>query len=229
MIDLLDTHSLEKETEELQGFYDSVKLRVEGIDNAAGKQKIVTELYEGFFEKAFPKAVESLGIVYTPIELVDFILHATDHALRKHFNGLSIGDKGIDVLDPFCGTGTFIVRLLQSGIIKPEDFTRKYQSELHSNEILLLAYYIAAINIECAYHEAITQETKEGKEYEPFNGIVLTDTFQMGETGEGTGVFDVFPENNERAEKQKKATIEVVVGNPPYSTGQRARTTIIKI
>ena len=108
------TRTRSKRNRELQGFYDSVKLRVEGIDNAAGKQKIVTELYEGFFSKAFPKAAESLGIVYTPIELVDFILHATDHALRKHFNGLCISDEGIDVLDPFCGTGTFIVRLLQS-------------------------------------------------------------------------------------------------------------------
>ncbi len=223
MIDLLDTHSLEKETEQLQGFYDSVKLRVEGIDNAAGKQKIVTELYEGFFSKAFPKAAESLGIVYTPIELVDFVLHATDHALRKHFNGLCTSDEGIDVLDPFCGTGTFIVRLLQSGIIKPEDFTRKYQNELHSNEILLLAYYIAAINIESTYHDEIAKQGKNKTEYEPFNGIVLSDTFQMGETGDGTGVFDVFPENNERAEKQKRTTIEVIVGNPPYSSGQKSQ------
>tara|TARA_Y100001958_G_scaffold159169_1_gene159547 strand:+ start:2239 stop:7074 length:4836 start_codon:yes stop_codon:yes gene_type:complete len=223
MIDLLDTHSLEKETEQLQGFYDSVKLRVEGIDNAAGKQKIVTELYEGFFSKAFPKAAESLGIVYTPIELVDFVLHATDHALRKHFNGLVISDEGVDVLDPFCGTGTFIVRLLQLGIIEPEDFKRKYKKELHSNEILLLAYYIAAINIESTYHDEIDRRGHEKTEYEPFNGIVLTDTFQMGEAGEGTGVFDVFPENNERADNQKKTTIEVIIGNPPYSAGQKSQ------
>ena len=221
MIDRLDDHSLDKETERLEGFYDSVRLRVEGIDNAAGKQRIITELYEGFFSKAFPKAAESLGIVYTPVEMVDFILHAADHALRKHFDGVSISDEGVNVLDPFCGTGTFIVRLLQSGIIKPEDFARKYASELHSNELLLLAYYIATVNIESTYHDLLTENG--GGEYEPFNGIVLTDTFQLGETGEGAGVLDVFPVNNERATRQKGLGIRVIVGNPPYSVGQSSQ------
>jgi predicted helicase len=221
MIDLLDDHSLDKETESLEGFYDSVRLRVEGIDNAAGKQRIITELYEGFFSKAFPKAAESLGIVYTPIELVDFVLHATDHALRKHFDGTSISDEGVNVLDPFCGTGTFIVRLLQSGIIKPEDFARKFANELHGNELLLLAYYIAAVNIESTYHDLAAENG--GSEYEPFNGIVLTDTFQLGETGEGTGVIDVFPVNNKRASRQKALGIRVIVGNPPYSASQTSQ------
>jgi len=222
MIDRLDDHSLEKETESLEGFYDSVRLRVEGIDNAAGKQRIITELYEGFFSKAFPKAAESLGIVYTPIELVDFVLHAADHALRKHFDGTSISDESVNVLDPFCGTGTFIVRLLQSGLIKPEDFARKYAKELHSNELLLLAYYIAAINIESTYHDLVTDNGQEAG-YEPFNGIVLTDTFQLGETGAGTGTIDVFPVNNERATRQKGLGIRVIVGNPPYSVGQTSQ------
>lgn len=219
MIDLLEEHSLDKETESLEGFYDSVRMRVEGIDNAAGKQKIITELYEGFFSKAFPKAAESLGIVYTPIELVDFVLHAADHALRKHFNGTSITDEGVNVLDPFCGTGTFIVRLLQSGIIKPEDLARKYKHELHSNEYLLLAYYIAAINIESTFHDVAASELGIAN-YEPFDGIVLTDTFQLGEAGDGTGSMDVFPVNNERAAHQKGLGIRVIIGNPPYSVGQ---------
>jgi predicted helicase len=217
MIDLLDKHSLNKETETLEKFYDSVRLRVEGIDNAAGKQRIITELYEGFFSKAFPKAAQSLGIVYTPIELVDFTLHAADHALRKHFDGISLSDEGVNVLDPFCGTGTFLVRLLQSGIIKPEDLARKYAKELHSNELLLLAYYIAAVNIESTYRDLATES---GTGYEPFNGIVLTDTFQLSETGEGSGTFDVFPVNNERATRQKGLGIRIIVGNPPYSVGQ---------
>jgi predicted helicase len=219
MIDLLDEHSLDKETESLEGFYDSVRMRVEGIDNAAGKQKIITELYEGFFSKAFPKAAESLGIVYTPIELVDFVLHAADHALRKHFNGTSITDEGVNILDPFCGTGTFIVRLLQSGIIKPEDLARKFKHELHSNEYLLLAYYIAAINIESTFHDVAISELGKA-DYEPFDGIVLTDTFQLGESGDGTGSMDVFPVNNERATHQRGLGIRVIVGNPPYSVGQ---------
>jgi predicted helicase len=222
MIDLLDEHSLDKETESLEGFYDSVRMRVEGIDNAAGKQKIITELYEGFFSKAFPKAAESLGIVYTPIELVDFVLHAADHALRKHFNGTSITDEGVNILDPFCGTGTFIVRLLQSGIIKPEDLARKYKHELHSNEYLLLAYYIAAINIESTFHDVAAAELGAA-EYESFDGIVLTDTFQLGEAGDGTGSMDVFPINNERASHQKGLGIRVIVGNPPYSVGQTSQ------
>jgi predicted helicase len=222
MIDLLDEHSLDKETESLEGFYDSVRMRVEGIDNAAGKQKIITELYEGFFSKAFPKAAESLGIVYTPVELVDFVLHAADHALRKHFNGMSMTDEGVNILDPFCGTGTFIVRLLQSGIIKPEDLARKYKHELHSNEYLLLAYYIAAINIESTFHDAAAGELGKAH-YEPFDGIVLTDTFQLGEAGDGTGSMDVFPVNNERAALQKSLGIRVIVGNPPYSIGQTSQ------
>jgi predicted helicase len=222
MIDLLDEHSLDRETDSLEGFYDSVRMRVEGIDNAAGKQKIITELYEGFFSKAFPKAAESLGIVYTPIELVDFVLHAADHALRKHFNGTSITDEGVNILDPFCGTGTFIVRLLQSGIIKPEDLARKYKHELHSNEYLLLAYYIAAINIESTFHDVAADELQI-LEYEPFDGVVLTDTFQLGETGDGSGSLDVFPINNKRASHQKELGIRVIVGNPPYSVGQTSQ------
>lgn len=222
MIDLLEEHSLDKETESLEGFYDSVRMRVEGIDNAAGKQKIITELYEGFFSKAFPKAAESLGIVYTPIELVDFALHAADHALRKHFNGTSITDEGVNVLDPFCGTGTFIVRLLQSGIIKPKDLARKYKHELHSNEYLLLAYYIAAINIESTFHDVAAGALGHAN-YQPFDGIVLTDTFQLSEAGDGTGSIDVFPVNNKRATHQKGLGIRVIVGNPPYSVGQTSQ------
>ena len=222
MIDRLDDHTLEKETESLEGFYDSVRLRVEGIDNAAGKQRIITELYEGFFSNAFPKTAESLGIVYTPVEMVDFLLHAADHALRKHFDGASISDEGVNVLDPFCGTGTFIVRLLQSGLIKPEDLARKYEKELHSNELLLLAYYIAAVNLESTHHDLVKEIGGDGG-YKPFNGIVLTDTFQLGETGDGTGTIDVFPVNNERATLQKKLGIRVIVGNPPYSVGQTSQ------
>ena len=135
----------------LEAFYESVRLRAEGIDNAEGKQKIIIELYEKFFKNAFPHAAESLGIVYTPVEIVDFIVRSVEHILATEF-GVSLSDEGVHVLDPFTGTGTFIVRLLQSGLIRPEDLLRKYTQELHANEILLLAYYIAAINIEAAYH-----------------------------------------------------------------------------
>src|SRR5690606_41067715 len=136
-------------------------------------------LYDKFFKTAFPKMVEQLGIVYTPVEVVDFIIHSVNDVLQQEF-GRSISDENIHVLDPFTGTGTFITRLLQSGLIEEKDLARKYRQELHANEIVLLAYYIAAVNIENAYHDQLGQQG----EYEPFEGIVLTDTFQLGETDE---------------------------------------------
>ena len=151
VLDVLHEHHLEKEADTLQSFYDSVKLRAEGIDNAAGKQKIVVELYDKFFRNAFPRMTDRLGIVYTPVEVVDFILHSVAHILKTEF-GQTLGSKGVHILDPFAGTGTFITRLLQSGLITPEQLPYKYQNEIHANEIVLLAYYIAAINIEAAYH-----------------------------------------------------------------------------
>lgn len=217
MLDALDEHNLDAENETLDRFYESVRLRAEGIDNAAGKQRIVAELYEKFFKLAFPKSAESLGIVYTPVEIVDFIIRSVEHLLNTEFDA-SLSDEGVHVLDPFTGTGTFIVRLLESGLIKPEDLLRKYTQELHANEILLLAYYIAAINIEATLHGLLSEQDPVAG-YVPFQGIVLTDTFQMTEDGD---VLDtaVFPTNNERATRQLRLDIQVVVGNPPWSMSQ---------
>ena len=108
-------------------------------------------MYDKFFKVGFKETTERLGIVFTPVEVVDFIIHSVDDVLKKHF-GKSISDEGVHVLDPFTGTGTFIVRLLQSGLISKEDLLRKYTQELHANEIVLLSYYIAAINIEETFH-----------------------------------------------------------------------------
>lgn len=213
MIDSLEGQNLQKETERLEKFYDSVRTRATGITDAAAKQTIVKELYEKFFRTAFSGTSDRLGIVYTPNEIVDFIIHSVDDALKAEF-GVSISDEGVHVLDPFTGTGTFIVRLLQSGLIKPQDLARKYRYELHANEIVLLAYYVAAINIEETYHDLA------GGDYEPFNGIVLTDTFQMNEDDDELDGGGVFPENNERVEAQKALDIRVVMGNPPWSVGQ---------
>ncbi len=216
MIDRLDHHSLDKEARTLERFYKDVRLRAEGIDNAEGKQRIITELYERFFARALPKTADQLGIVYTPIEVVDFLLHAANDALERHL-GCSLSDEGVHVLDPFTGTGTFVVRLLESGLVSPHDLARKYASELHANEILLLAYYIAAINIEATYHD-LTAGAGDGP-YQAFPGIVLTDTFQLGEEGAGSNL-DLFGSNNRRAERQNELPIRVIVGNPPYSAGQ---------
>lgn len=224
MLDLLEDQSFDKDAETLQKFYESVKMRASGIDNAEGKQRIIIELYDKFFKTAFPKMVAQLGIVYTPVEVVDFIIHSVNDILKKEFNR-SISDENVHVLDPFTGTGTFITRLLQSGLIDQNDLDRKYKHELHANEIVLLAYYIATINIENAYHEATPNpEDGIGKElYIPFDGICLTDTFQLGETDASEKMFsEMFPQNSDRVAKQKNAPLRVIIGNPPYSVGQKS-------
>lgn len=224
MAQVLDSYNLETEVDSLEDFYRGVRVRAEGIETAEGKQKIITELYERFFKLAFPRTAESLGIVYTPVQVVDFILRAVDEALRENF-GASISDEGVHVLDPFTGTGTFIVRLLQSGLIRPEDLLRKYTQELHANELLLMAYYIAAINIEATFHGLMADQARAaGKDpaavgYEPFDGIVLTDTFQMTEDGDKLDEV-VFRSNNARVQAQNDLDIRVIIGNPPYSVGQ---------
>lgn len=224
MLAVLGEYNLDTETEKLDEFYRSVRVRAEGIESAQGKQKIITELYERFFKLAFPKTAESLGIVYTPIEVVDFILRSVNDVLKEHF-GTTISGEGVHVLDPFTGTGTFITRLLQSGLIDPADLARKYANELHANEILLMAYYIAAINIEATFHGIQRERVAEyGNDpdrvgYEPFKGIVLTDTFQMSEDRD-TLDEAMFVGNNDRVVAQNDLDIRVILGNPPYSVGQ---------
>ncbi|MFE7598736.1 DEAD/DEAH box helicase [Streptomyces sp. NPDC057494] len=213
MLNILDDQGLDAEAKTLEGFYQSVRVRAEGIDNHEGRQRVIVELYDKFFKTALPKTADALGIVYTPLEVVDFILRATEQALSKHL-GRSLSDEGVQIIDPFVGTGTFPVRLLQSGLIKPDDLLRKYTSELHANEIVLLAYYIAAINIEAAFHDLA------GGDYQPFEGIVLTDTFQLAEGTAKLDGMDVLEGNSERAKRQRTQDITVVVGNPPYSVGQ---------
>lgn len=217
MLNILEEHQNDADFETLQNFYSSIKKRVEGIDNAEGKQKIIVELYDKFFKTAFPKMVEQLGIVYTPVEVVDFIIYSVNDVLRKEF-GRTIGDENTHILDPFTGTGTFMTRLIQSGLIDKDNLLHKYQNEIHANEIVLLAYYIATVNIENALHDQLGSEN-----YYPFEGIVLTDTFQLSENTSGQKVFsEMFPINSERADKQKNAPIKVIIGNPPYSIGQKS-------
>lgn len=227
MLNALEEKTFADESDKLQKFYDSVKRTISDLDNADAKQKIIIRIYDNFFKTAFPKMVEQLGIVYTPVDVVDFIIHSVNDILQIEFDR-SISDENIHILDPFTGTGTFITRLLQSGLISTKDIARKYRNELHANEIVLLAYYIAAVNIENAYHDQLADALfdkgdKERKNiaYEPFEGIVLTDTFQLGETDESKKLFsEMFPQNSARVAKQKKAPLRVILGNPPYSRGQ---------
>lgn len=222
MLELLESQSNEADLATLQKFYDSVRQKAQGIDNADGKQRIIIELYDKFFKTAFPKMAEQLGIVYTPIEVVDYMINSVNDILEKEF-GRSVSDENVHILDPFTGTGTFITRLLQSGLIRQDDLERKYRKELHANEIVLLAYYIASVNIENAFHDA-TDDPDDGigtDKYIPFEGIVLTDTFQLGETGaEDVLISEMFPQNTKRVNRQKKAPLRVIIGNPPYSVGQ---------
>lgn len=212
VLKVLDEQGLVKEQNRLEDFYESVRIRAEGIDNLKAKQDIIIQLYDKFFKVGFKETTERLGIVFTPVEVVDFIIHSVDDVLKKHF-GKSISDEGVHILDPFTGTGTFIVRLLQSGLISKEDLLRKYNQELHANEIVLLSYYIAAINIEETFHSIMESD------YQPFEGIVLTDTFESTEK-ENSFEDELFGENNERLEKQRKEPIFAIIGNPPYSIGQ---------
>ncbi len=212
ILDLLQKHRIDKEADTLQTFYDNVKERAEGIDSAEGKQKIVVELYDKFFRNAFPEMTERLGIVYTPIPVVDFIINSVNEILVRDF-GQTLGSEGVHIIDPFTGTGTFITRMLQSGIITPEELKRKYRKEIHANEIVLLAYYIAAVNIEAVYHSLI------GGKYELFEGICLADTFQLYEREDL--LSQMLVDNNARRRRQKKLDIRVIVGNPPYTAGDK--------
>ena len=222
-IEALDRHGLEKETADLSAFYRDVRTRVRGLTDSAARQDVIKELYGKFIKEALPEAADSLGIAYTPIPVVDYLIRSVEDVLQAEF-GASVSDPGVHIIDPFVGTGTFITRLIQSGLIGPDDLPRKYQSELHANEMLLLAYYIAAVNIETAYHDAVGETATEN--YRPFDGIVLTDTFEMSEVSKPMDNV-LFPHNNRRIERQKGLDIRVVIGNPPWSRNEnRAYATI---
>lgn len=211
VLDALESEHLEKESKDLDDFYASVRLKAEGITNPAAKQELVRQLYDNFFGVAFKDTRDKLGIVYTPIEIVDFIIHSVNDVLKDEF-GQTLGSEGVHIIDPFTGTGTFITRLLQSGLIERDQLEHKFRYELHANEIVLLAYYIAAINIESVY------SSLQGGEYAPFNGILLTDTFAMGEGKDELAL--VLPDNSERRRRQQELDIRVIMGNPPYAVAQ---------
>ena len=217
ILDVLQRHNLEKETDTLEKFYASVRMRASGINTAAGKQKIIVELYDKFFRNAFPRTTQRLGTVYTPVEVVDFVIHSVNSVLQNEF-GQTLGSREVGILDPFTGSGSFITRLLQSGTIKPEELEYKYVNEIEANEIVLLAYYIAAINIESMFHDLV------GGDYIPFKGICLTDTFSEYSNTERASArhSSLMFRNVQRRRRQNDSRIKVIVGNPPYSVGQKS-------
>lgn len=206
-------HNVENESDTLHKFYESVRRRAADIVTATGRQTLVLELYDRFFRNAFPTMTQRLGIVYTPVEVVDFIIHSVNDVLQDEF-GQTLGSRDVHILDPFTGTGTFITRLIQSGLISKQDLPYKYKNEIHANEIVLLAYYIACINVEAIYQDIVKEN-----QYQPFNGMVLTDTFQLYEQDRDM-VANLLPDNSNRRTAQKERDITVVIGNPPYSAGQ---------
>lgn len=221
VVSVFEKYGFDNGQQSLRPFYDSVKARAQGIDNAAAKQKIIVTLYENFFKKGFEKVTDAMGIVFTPIEVVDFIIHSVDDVLQKYFDK-HLSDRNVHILDPFTGTGTFITRTLQylkgqmdDGKITYEDILRKYAHELHANEIVLLSYYIAAINIEAVFDEV----NGPNRGYQSFEGIVLTDTFESTERETQT-IDQLFGQNNRRLVKEQMTPITAIISNPPYSVGQ---------
>ena len=213
VLESLRRSGLESEMEKLQGFYSDIEDRVKNIGTDEGRQQVIHELFDKFFNRAFKKTATRLGIVYTPIEVVDFILRSTNLLLKKHF-GTDLSDRDVNVIDPFVGTGSFLTRLMSSdlGLIKDKDLLYKYRNSLHAGEIVLLAYYIAAVNCESTFLD-------RAKKYLPFEGAALVDTFHQKSLTE-EWKEGLFTEAQKRIEKQRKTRITVIVTNPPYLAGQ---------
>ncbi len=191
----------------LDRFYGAIETTAATIDDYAHKQDFLNAIYEKFFQGFAVKVTDTHGIVYTPQPIVNFMVQSVEDILQKEFNS-SLSQPGVQILDPFVGTGNFLVRVMRE--INKFQLKNKYLQELHCNEVMLLPYYIASMNIEHAYYEITGQ-------YEPFEGICLVDTFQLAEERQQ----DFFTEENtQRVKKQKKSPIFVIIGNPPYNVGQ---------
>ena len=218
MLEALDSTGYILATDRLNDFYSDVKRRCSSIKTLDDRQKIVVELFNSFFKLAFPKQQEKYGIVYTPIPIVDFIDRSVSDILKKEF-GESIADDNVHILDPFTGTGTFITRLMK--LIPKDRLPYKYWHELHAHEIMPLAYYIAAINIESEFYALCPEESLKG--YQPNRIAVWTDTF----AGRKKSDADIFTtdliDNQRRIDSENELPVRVIIGNPPYSVGQKSQ------
>ncbi len=220
MVEKLSTLGLQGETKDLKNLYESVKTEALHAKSQKSQQELIKNLYNTFFKVAFRKQSEKLGIVYTPIEVVDFILRATNGILKKHFN-TDFNDKNITIFDPFTGTGSFIARLLSkdNNLISDEALKEKFQKNLFAFDIVLLSYYIALINI--------TQAAQNrDSSLKNFKNIALTDSLDFYEEKNDKGVFDFFKdleENKEIKDTLADQNIRVIIGNPPYSAGAKSQ------
>ena len=209
VIEALTSQSFSREgfLTKLDRFYHAIEATAASIDDYSQKQSFLNTVYERFFQGFSVKVADTHGIVYTPQPIVDFMVRSVDHLLRAEF-GRSLGDPGVHILDPFVGTGNFIMRTMRE--IPKTRLEPKYAAELHCNEVMLLPYYIASMNIEHAYFEATGT-------YKPFEGICLVDTFELAEAKQPS----LFAQANlERVERQRKTPIFVIIGNPPYNARQ---------
>ncbi|GAA9145365.1 DEAD/DEAH box helicase family protein [Helicobacter pylori] len=219
MVEKLSTLGLQGETKDLKNLYESVKTEAMHAKSQKSQQELIKNLYNTFFKVAFRKQSEKLGIVYTPIEVVDFILRATNGILKKHFH-TDFNDKNITIFDPFTGTGSFIARLLskENELISDEALKEKFLNHCFAFDIVLLAYYIALINI--------TQAAQNrDSSLKNFKNIALTDSLDFYEEKNDKGVFDLFKdleENKEIKSTIEKQNIRVIIGNPPYSAGSKS-------
>ncbi|MCQ2947559.1 DEAD/DEAH box helicase [Helicobacter pylori] len=219
MVLKLSSLGLEGETKDLKNLYESVKTEATHAKSQKSQQELIKNLYNTFFKEAFKKQSEKLGIVYTPIEVVDFILRATNGILKKHFN-TDFNDKNITIFDPFTGTGSFIARLLskENALISDEALKEKFQKNLFAFDIVLLSYYIALINI--------TQAAQNrDSSLKNFKNIALTDSLDYLEEKSDKGVFPLFEdlkENKEIKTTLANQKIQVIIGNPPYSSGAKS-------
>ncbi len=220
MVEKLSTLGLQGETKDLKNLYESVKTEAMHAKSHKSQQELIKNLYNTFFKVAFRKQSEKLGIVYTPIEVVDFILRATNGILKKHFH-TDFNDKNITIFDPFTGTGSFIARLLskENELISDEALKEKFLNHCFAFDIVLLAYYIALINI--------TQAAQNrDSSLKNFKNIALTDSLDFYEEKTDKGVFDLFKdleENKEIKDTIEKQNIRVIIGNPPYSAGAKSQ------
>ncbi|GAA8277459.1 hypothetical protein HpKG73_05770 [Helicobacter pylori] len=220
MVEKFSTLGLQGETKDLKNLYESVKTEAMHAKSQKSQQELIKNLYNTFFKVAFRKQSEKLGIVYTPIEVVDFILRTTNSILKKHFN-TDFNDKNITIFDPFTGTGSFIARLLskENDLISDEALKEKFQKNLFAFDIVLLAYYIALINItQAAQNRDSSLKT--------FKNIALTDSLDFYEEKNDKGVFDFFKdlkENKEIKTTIEKQDIRVIIGNPPYSASAKSQ------
>ncbi len=219
MVEKLATLGLQGETKDLKNLYESVKTEAMHAKSQKSQQELIKNLYNTFFKVAFKKQSEKLGIVYTPIEVVDFILRATNGILKKHFN-TDFNDQSITIFDPFTGTGSFIARLLskENELISDEALKEKFLNNCFAFDIVLLAYYIALINITQA------AQNRDGS-LKTFKNIALTDSLDFYEEKNDKGVLDFFKdleENKEIKSTIEKQNIRVIIGNPPYSAGAKS-------